>query len=269
MLRLAAIMAMEAGIQATLSPLQTILEYTQMERYQQASGMGRYFARYGQLGYVALYGSLMLGGFVLFLRRKITGERRILVITLVAWIVGVGLLVFWGHGRAVTRAYSYSVVPLASIVALMFLSRKLLIPVMCLFVALFLFANYGALAGFGQVATSAFRGAQFFALEVRPQERYFAHFNAKLTLYHDPNLIRVPIIVSKDFITYSLEEGDVSPLDEYQYVVFSKLLSNEVRFQWGEDPYLAWPQTVGGQQAALIYDSGHFQIYQNDLAEGS
>lgn len=257
--------AMEAGIRATLTPMTTILQLSQMERYQQASAMGRYFARYSMLSYAALYGVLMIGSAILLLRQKITGERRKLVFALFAWIIGVGLLVFWGHGHAVTRVYIYSVVPMACIVALLFSSRKLLIPLMCLLVALFLMANYSALAGFGQVTTSGLKGAQFFALEVKPQELYFGHFNAKQTLYYDPNLIKVGILVSKDFIR-ELEKGDVSHLDEYRYVVFSKLMSDQVRFEWGEDPYLAWPQTEGGQRADLIYNNGYFQIYENHLA---
>lgn len=257
--------AMEAGVEAFLTPLKNVIEISQIERYQPASATGRYFARYSHLSYVVLYGVLMIGSAILLLRQKITGERRKQVIALFAWIIGVGLLVFWGHGGAAWRVYVYCIVPMVCIVALSFSSRKLLIPLMCLFVALFPMANYSALAGFGQVTTSGLKGAQFFALEVKPGQRYFAHFNAKQTLYHDPNLIRVGIVVSKDFVR-ELEEGDVSPLDEYRYVVFSKLISDQVRFEWGEDPYLAWPQTEGGRRADLIYNSGYFQIYENHLA---
>jgi hypothetical protein len=254
--------AMEAGIEAFLAPLRNVIEIAQIERYQEASAVGRYFARYSQLGYVALYGLFMLGSIVLLLRHKITGERRKQVMAILAWIIGVGLVVFWGHGQAASRVYIYCLVPMVSIVALLFYRRRLLVPLMCLFVVLSLFANYTTLAGFGQVTTSGLKGAQFFALEVEPQERYFAHFNAKLTLYYDPTLIGVPITPSKDFIT-KLEDGDVSPLDDYRYVVFSKMASDEVRFEWGEDPYLAWPQTEGGRRADLIYDNGDFQIYEN------
>jgi len=254
--------AMEAGINALLAPMRNVMEIAQIERYQEASAVGRYFARYSQLGYVVLYGLFMLGSIVLLLRRKITGERRKQVIAILAWIIGVGLVVFWGHGEGMWRVYIYCLVPMVCIVALLFYSRRLLVPLMCLFVVLSLFANYTTLAGFGQVTTSGLKGAQFFALEVIPQQRYFAHFSAKQALYYNPDLIRIPMTVSKSFIG-ELEDGDVSPLDEYRYVVFSKVTSDQVRFEWGEDPYLAWPQTEAGQGSDLIYDNGDFQIYEN------
>jgi len=255
---------METGIRALEKPLRDIFELARMERYETASPMGRLIARYSQLTYLLIYGTLIIGSIFLILRKKITGKRRHQIIALYVWIMGVGLTVAGSFGQDVTRTYAFSIVQLACIVILSNFSKKLLIPVMCIFVILSPMVNYASLAVFGQVTSSALSGARFFALKVKPQESIFAVFNTKLPLFYDPDLIMVNT-ASYKYATKWMVGGDVSQIDKYRYVVFNKLASDELRFQFGKDQFLIWPQTVIGSKSDLIYNNGFLQIYENHV----
>lgn len=259
-------LALEAGIQAFAIPLRSIFEAALMGGYQGAASTARYATRYSQLSYLALYVVLMIGSVILLLRGRITGQRREQVIALFCWSIGVALIVFWGHGEAVLRTYIYLLVPAVCIIALSFSSRKLLIPLMCLFVALSPLANYGAQANWGQVLTTELKGTKFFALEVKPQESYFYGYGEQLILYNDTNLVTVPLY-SPLWLFRPPGEVDVSTLNELHYVIISKQGTDLQMFLWWEAAYDAWPRTEVGRMADLIYNNGYFQIYVNHLAK--
>ncbi len=259
--------ALEAGIQAFTTPLRNILELTQAERYQVSASTARLASRYSELGFAALYGVLMMGSVILLLRRRITGQRRNQVISIFRWAIGVGLIVLWGHGEVVFRAFIYCVVPAACIIVLSFSSRKVLIPLMCLFVALSPLSNYAGLAGWGQVLTTELKGAEFFALEVKTPGSYFYGPGNQLPFYYNPDLVMFP---NYNPFWYTRWPGEVnlSDLDwNVHYIISSKQLTNWQTFSWGEAPYDAWPKTEAGQKADLLYNNGDFQIYENHLAE--
>jgi len=254
--------AFEAGIQAFTIPLRNIFEAVRMGGYQGAASIARFVTRYSELSYFALFVALMIGSIILLLRQRIAGERRVQVIALFCWAVGVAFLVFWGHGEVVLRTYLYSIGPAACIVALSFYSRKLLIPVMCFVVALSPLVNYGSQADWGQVLTTELKGTKFFALEVKPQESYFYGYGEQLVVYNDTNLVTVPLH-GFPVVAVSPDEVDLSVLDKSHYILISKLTTEREMFLWKEAPYDAWPQTEVGRMADLIYNNSYFQIYVN------
>jgi hypothetical protein len=136
------------------------------------------------------------------------------------------------------------------------------IALMCLFVALNPLANYSGEASWPQVLTTELKGTQFFALKVKPEERYFYGVGGTLVLYHNPNLT-----VAFSPVVPPLAQGpgkaDISVLNDLHYVIISRQGSDSPIFAWGEDPYAAWPQTEAGKRADLIYNNGYFQIYEN------
>ena len=258
--------AMEAGVRWWwANPLFNIFEMAQVERYATPSAPARLVIRYSTLTYVALYGSLVVGSAILLLRRSITGQRRKQVIFLFCWAIGAGVIIFSGYGQALWRSYIFCIVPAVAIVVLSFPSRKLMLALMCLCVALSLPANYGGEVSWGQVLTTELKGAKFFACEVKPQppDEYFYVIGGgeRVILSYNPNLLGVHRRWAAQFPS----EVDLSTLDRVHYVIISKQGTDGVKFAWGEDPYAAWPETEAGKRANLIYNNGYFQIYENHL----
>jgi hypothetical protein len=259
-------LALQAGIQAFGALLMNIFQASQMAGYQGVASTARFVTRYSELSYAALYGSLMMVTIILLLRRRIVGERRAQIIALLCFATGVGLIIFWGHGEALFRTYLYCIVPAACIIALSFFSRKMLIPIMCLVVALSPLVNYGAQADWGQVLTTELEGTKFFALEVKPLESYFYGYGEQLITYNDTNVVTIPLN-GFPVVAVSPDQVNLSVLDRSHYILISKLTTEREMFLWKETPYDAWPQTAVGRMADLIYDNGCFQIYVNHLAE--
>lgn len=258
--------ALEAGIQGFTTLLRNIFEAAWMGGYQGTASTARFVTRYSEVSYIALYAALMIGSIILLVRRRIAGARRREVITLFCWAIGVALLVFWGHGELLFRTYLYSLVPAACIIALSYSGRKLLIPLMWIFVTLSPLANYGAQADWGQVLTTELKGTEFFALEVKPRESYFYGYGEQLIIYNDTNLVTGPLY-GFPVVSVSPDEVDLSALDRSRYVLMSKLATERQMFLWLETPYDAWPQTEVGRMADLIYNNGYFQIYVNRVVQ--
>jgi hypothetical protein len=242
-----------------------IFSMGQMERYDAPyAATGRLVARYSQLSSVALFGILMIWSLVLLMRRKITGHMRDQVVTLFALATGVALFSLSGMSQAVMRAFILCIVPAAGIIAVSFYSRKLLVPLILIFISLSLLINYASLAGFGQATASSLAGSKYLALDVKP-DSYFSLSYRALALYYDPNSLVIRVSTPAGSGAISPNTADISLLDEYHYVVDSRYYRNSFVFSWGWDPYAAWPQTEAGLRADLIYDNGYFQIYENDL----
>ena len=258
--------AFKAGILAFASPLSDVFRIAQLEVYHVSPSTTRLVSLYSWLIQLASFAVLMVGSAILLLRRRITGERREQVIALFCWAIGVALLLFFGQPQVVFRTYVYLLVPAVCIAALSFSSRKLLILVMCLLVALSPIINNVDEAEWGQVLTSELQGTKFFALEVKPQDSYFYDYGYQLILYNDPNLATVPVVSSA---AVALAKGIlvVSDLNELHYVIISKQGTDSEIYSRGEDPYAVWPQTEVGKMADLIYNNGYFQIYVNRPAE--
>lgn len=263
-------MGIDALLDAFIHPLGEIRHLTQVERYQTAASTAVLAMRYSQLAYLALYFVLVSGSAILLLGRRITGERRKQVIALFCWTIGVGLLVFYGHGEVTYRVYGFCLVPAACIIVVSFSGRKLTsalaIALMCLLPVLSPLANYSADTLWGQVLTTELKGAQFFALEVEKamptHQRVYYGFGGQLLLYYDPTLRHFGRY-DPQWITPGVL-GD--PRRQPEYVIISRQGTQRGAFAGGEDPYSAWPQTEVGRIADLIYNNGYFQIYVNHSA---
>jgi hypothetical protein len=241
-----------------------ILSFAQTERYQATSpAMGRLVARYSQLLSAALFGTLMIWSIILLAKRKTTGQSRDQVITLSALAIGVALFALSGMSQAVMRAFILCIVPAAGIIAVSLHSRRLLVPLVFVFISLSLFINYASLAGFGQVDAPSLAGSRYLASDVKPDSCFSLSYRG-LALYYDPDLAGIRASTPVDSGAISPNTADMSLLDEYHYVVISRYYCNSFVFSWGEDPYAAWPQTEAGQKADLIYTNGYFKIYEND-----
>ncbi len=244
-------------------PFMDIFKLAQAERYQMPSVMARTVTRYSQLSYLALYASLMIGSFILLVRRRIAGEHRKQVIAIFFWLTGVALAVGLSYGaEGPYRAYLFCLVPAAAIIALSFSSKKLIVALMFLSVALFLPANYGVDASYSQVRTTDLKGTEFLALTVKPWHSFYYHADPALVNYHDPEMVWE----AAAFGHFGMpDEVDLSFLDtQAQAVCFSKEASAHKIFSGGVAPYDAWPEkTEAGRTADLLYDNGDFQIYWN------
>lgn len=260
----------EVGIEAFFSgPLSNVLQLSQQVSYGGTIAIGRIVARYSQLTFLTIFAALIIGSAVQLLRRRITGPLRKKVISLFGWTIGVASTIFLAYGQEAIRALIFILVPVVCIVALSFSSRKLLIPLMCIFVVLFPLAKYTTTASFGQVLTPELKGSEFFALNVGSQDPYFSDYAAVASLvpYYDRTLITVPSWFPERLIQLP-GNVDFSFLDGLHYVILSKQGSDGLIFAWGEDPYSVWPQTEVGQRADLGYNSGYFQIYENYISKG-
>jgi hypothetical protein len=254
------------GISYLTTFFRDVLTMSQTERYQAPSAAtGRLVARYSQLLSLGLFGILMIWSLILLVRHKIVWQHRDHIRTIYAWSLGVASFAVFGMSQSVVRSYIKCTVPAAGIIALSFYSKKLLVPLILIFIPLSLLVNYAALAGFGQATVSELDGSRFLAIDVKP-DNYFAMFNAKLAFYYDPRMVTIPAASPQYSGAVSLDTANTSVLDKYHYVVTSQDRSNSLVFAWGEDPYAAWPQTEVGGKADLIYSSGYFEIYRNDLA---
>lgn len=256
--------AIEVGLRSIAKPMQMILFHLQTEQYQVAASTARLACRYSMLSYVALYVVLVSGSAILLLARRITGQRRKQVISLFCWAIGVSLLLLGGGGEVTLRLYLFNVVPASCIVVLSFSRRRMLIPLMCLFVGLNPFANYSLEAAWGQVLTTELKGTEFLALKVKPVERYFYAGPGQLTLYSDPNLV---VQHSAWLPLHSLgpKKQEIRVLNSLKHVILGKMGNDSILAAWQEDPFAAWPQGESGGRADLIYNNGYFQIYENHL----
>ena len=257
--------AAEAGIQQfLLHPLLQLYKAVQPETYELASALGRAVSRYSQLGRLALYIILVLGSAIMLLRGKITGPRRVQVISIFCWLVGIIPIIFLSYGEELGRAYLFAVVPSAFLVVLSLPSRKLLAILMCLLIALFPLANHTGDASWGQVLSSEMKGAEYIALKTdnQTENSYFYYYYGFMS-YYNPG-IRVKTI-SLLFGARLPQDVDPSILDEYDFVVMSKQGTNSLLYSWGQDPYLAWLQTDTGQKADLIYNNRYFLVYRNNI----
>lgn len=264
--------AVDQGVYQTLTgPFWRIQEVARAERYAMPSAAGREFARYTQLGYVILYIALLTGSALLLVRGKIIGERRKLAIASFFWVVGVASLIATGIASELLRFYILFLVPMAVIIALSFaglrhqLATALMIPVMCLVVALHLPAAYSCEAAWIQVPTTELKGSQFFVDKVNPQhgEYYFSNNPTfKVLLGFDPYMIESdPIHVSVLPPWPRIDFSEIN--DRAAYVIIGRAGMNAELFSFGELTYSGWPQTEVGKRADLLYDSGDFEIYSN------
>jgi len=256
--------AFETGVQAFATPLLNIFKVTSMERYDLPTSPQWLISRYAVWIYAAVNAALLIGSAVLLLRGRIKGEHRKQVIAIFGWMVGVASLIFFGHGDVLPRTYFYLVVPISGIIVLSNFSRKLMIPVMCLFVPLFLLVNYAGLPNWERVTNAQLKGTEFFALEVKSQERYFYGAGGQLVLYHDPTLVTVP---RYDPVYLPVWPGNLAALDGLRYIIMDRQASSRITLCRGDNPYAAWPQTEAGQRADLLYNNGDFQIYENHLTK--
>lgn len=263
--------ALQTGIlQALTYPLRQVFLVGKMEYGSGATSTARIISLYSLYGYGALYVALLVGSVVLLLRRRIMGERHKQIMSALAWSIGVAsVTVLMGFTDAFQRTYVFAFVPAVCIFVLSFpymrrIKTVLIIILMLVFVTLYLPAEYGDAVAWGQVLVTNAKGAEFFALRVKPTESYFC-MNS-LASYYDPNLINIPIYDSGIYNAVPTNI-DISALDKLRYVIINKKGTNHAIFQWGKDPYAAWPQTENGQKADLIYNNSEYQIYLNYLVE--
>jgi hypothetical protein len=135
---------------------------------------------------------------------------------------------------------------------------------MCLLIALFFLNNYSALPYWERVTDEQLKGTEFFALKVKPHERYFYISGGQVILYHDPNLLKS---LQYNPLSLNVWPGNLAALDGLRYVIIDKQANSKAKLLRGDNPYAAWPQTEAGQVADFIYDNGDFQIYRNYLVE--
>jgi hypothetical protein len=266
--------AMEIGVGQLLNPLWEILRLTQLERYQESAPALLWAMRYSRLIYLAAYAGLMAGCVFLLLRRRIIAERRKQVISLFAFAIGLASTVVLGFGETTYRTYLYCIVPALCIVGLSLPRRKiaavLMVVLMCIFVIAYLPANHSNEAIYGQVLTTELKGTEFFATKVNPPIGIaFYTFAAQLVVFHNPALLAMVGIpncgdIERDFPILHEQFPDIyvrpiSVLDRLHYVI----TSSQGAFDYPGVPWQTWPQTEAGKMANLIYDNGHFQIYDN------
>ncbi len=233
----------------------------------------RQVARYSMVGLGVLYSGFMIGSLILLLRQRITGQRRKQVIFLFAWMVGAALVVLSGLTESVWRTFIFLLVPMASIIALSFSSRRLvaaLVVAMVLSSVLSLGASYASEAAWGQVLTSELRGTQFIANNYKAVPGTTVVYydgNMQFIYYYDPNTVMTMGFRTTEFHQESLDAIDFSVLDEVHYVIVSEDSTFNSVASWGAAPSADWVQTEGGRRADLIYNNGYFRIYENPLAK--
>ena len=253
------------------APLRQIFQMTQ--QIGEIGGVAtsqRIILRYSQLAYLGLYGVAVIAAFALSWRSKVGREESRLIISCIFWIGGIlGLAVAVPSAAALTtdmlsRLYLYGVIAAACIVLLGLRYRKPLVILMVLLVALHLPAHYGAEVAWGQVLPTEFKGDEFFALRVRPQEPYFYNDGdvQKLIYFHDPELSTLHHFSRQwDFPDPNKVEATV--LSKARYLVIGKQGSDRAIWGSGHDPMTEWLKTEAGEELALIYNNGNFQIYEN------
>jgi hypothetical protein len=265
--------AMGIGIGQLLNPLWEVMRLAQMERYQESAPALLWAIRYARLVYLVSYAGLMAGCVFLLLSRKIIAGRRKQVISLFAFAIGVASTVILGFGETTYRTYLYCIVPALCIVGLSLPRRKiatvLMVVLMCVFVIAYLPANHGNEAVYGQVLTSELKGTEFFVIEVNPPAGVaFYTFAAQLMYYNQGFLATVGFPncadIERDFHVLhekfpEIYSSPISVLDRLHYVITSR----QSVADYPGVPWQTWPQTEAGKMANLIYDNGHFQIYDN------
>lgn len=233
----------------------------QLERYIVPATPERLVHRYAMYYYLAAYGIAVIASVALLLRGKLDGQVGKRVLSLLYWLIPITLLLgfLYGHETPL-RLYYYAIVPAVIITSLAIRSRKGLIGLMVLSIVFFVPARYGDIAGYGQVSTAELRGAEFFADRVKPNEPYFYNYDRALILFYDTSL---ETLLHYTPMYLPWEEGP-SWMDKAGYVVLGKQGHDALTYSArGEDPYDLWPQTQKGREAAIVYSSGHFQIYAN------
>ena len=231
----------------------------------------RQVARYSMVSLGVLYSGFMMGSLILLLRQRITGQRRKQVIFLFAWMAGAALVVLSGIVESVWRTFIFLLVPMTSIIALSFASRRLtaaLVVAMVLSSVLSIGASYAGEAAWGLVLTSELKGTQFIADKAVPGAQVYFDGPMQFIFYADPNTARTMGFRYTEFSQKSPSEIDFSWLDTSHYVIVSTDSTATILAGWGADPSADWVQTEGGRRADLIYNNGYFQIYENHLAEG-
>jgi len=263
--------AIEPGIiDLLLTPMQGIFRAF----YPTTSGLpvfvtARQVARYSMVSLGVIYVGFIIESLVMLLRQKITGQRRKQVISLFFWMAGASLVVLSGILESVWRTFIFLLVPMASIIALSFSGRRLatalLVVVMALLSVLSIGASYAGEAAWGQVLTSELKGTQFFAYNISPRGWLYYDGNKQYIFYRDPTKVKTGHFRTTEGSQKSGKEIDFSLLDTAHYVIVSKDSHATSLSGWGADPSTAWVQTEGGKRANLIYNNGHFRVYENDI----
>jgi len=255
--------ALESGISAFTVPLRNIFELSQGERYQTAASAARLTSRYTELFVVTIYVVCFLCSLLLLLRRKIPEERSKQVIAAVLWVIGVSLIILWGHGEAFFRTLIFVVVPASVIFVLAFIDRKLIVLLMSILLAVSPFYSYSGLSGWGLVSSEELRGSEYLALKVNPRDGYFYNPGGQLPLFYNPDMINTPRVDPVCFAS-TPNDVDLSVLDRIHLIVLNKHSADSRIFSWSEDPYSLWPETSSGKKADLIYNNPEFLIYKNN-----
>ncbi|MDO9333404.1 MAG: hypothetical protein Q7T57_02640 [Dehalococcoidales bacterium] len=250
---------------------QMFLMTQQVEKIGAIATPQRMISRYSMLAYLGLYGVAVIAALVFLRINKVKLAENKYIMPCIFWAGGViGLSIAVPSGGAFTtdvlhRIYLYGLIPAACIILLGLRNRKLLVTLAILFIALHLPAHYGPEAAYGQVPTTELRGAEFFALRVKPKEPYFYNGSdiTKLVYYYDPKLVSIPL--------YSPEQSFISPnkvdteiMKKVTYILNGKLGTNRMIWAYGHDPLEEWLNTEAGAEFAPIYDNVDYQIYINN-----
>ena len=267
-----AFIAMEHGIRAFWTiPFKELFMVAEESRYQLPSVMARAVNRYAELASLALYVFLVAGSFIVLLRRKIAENYRKYAITAFVWLFGVAILIALNYGgEGSYRLYLFCLLPSACIIALLISKKLLLIPVMCLMVALFPFSNHRVDAAYRQVRTTELKGSEFFAMNIQPWHSYYYGGDPALVNYYQPTFYEDDAIAmfAPSWLPAKMPgDVDLSYIDTHcQYVLISRDGTDHVEFGWGVDPYTEWPEkSEVGRRSDRLYDNGDFQIYWNSF----
>lgn len=209
--------------------------------------------KYSSLAYFFVYGIFIAAAIYLLMRHRIKQEDRKWVLTLLMWIIGLGLAGFIYPNREIyIRFLLVGLVPVICIILKVFSSRKLLIPLMLLCLLLFFPARYGIEGYYGQVRSTELTGVRFFTYHTGPVEPwlFYRGGNPDVLTFYNPDIITWPLRGASP----GMPSDD---LDEASYVLSGKQGSGE------EALISSWIQTGRGEEAALIYDNGGFKIYKN------
>ena len=267
-----AFIAMEHGIRAFWTiPFKELFMVAEESRYQLPSVMARAVNRYAELASLALYIFLVAGSFIVLLRRKIAENYRKYAITAFVWLFGVAIVIALNYGgEGSYRLYLFCLLPSACIIALLISKKLLLIPVMCLMVALFPFSNHSVDAAYRQVRTTELKGSEFFAMNIQPWHSYYYGGDPALVNYYQPTFYEDDAIAmfAPSWLPAKMPgDVDLSYIDTHcQYVLISRDGTDHVEFGWGVDPYTEWPEkSEVGRRSDRLYDNGDFQIYWNSF----
>lgn len=264
-----AYLALSLGIQQALAyPFRQLLIFSRMEYGEDVTSSARIMSHYAWLTYMILYCILMLGSILMLLFRKIPAQRKNIVISAFAWAIGIGIvMLLLGFNDASLRIYSYCLVPAVCIFVLSFdYKRKIFaiigIVLMCILVVPHMPAEYSDEMSWGQILTSDAKGADFFAVKVKPTDIYYNAGHIPLVYYYNPSLSSIPVHQGAVYEPWRYQV-DISTLDRVSHVILSNKGSGRAFFIWGKDPYALWSQTAAGQTADLIYNNNGFQVYAN------